>query len=374
MNHKRVFLLIALIVALSLFSLAREMEPLDSDLVRVYKSLSGPDEAALIHQASLEAVKKCAGRVYSTQNLIMARALLEKYISHNYKKFIYSVDTVEKKYVGDDVALTLNIYVRYDALARDLEEKRFLYQPRYRPYFALFIAETIDGQPSAELLAQNEVLSLLKERAVRLPETGIIYPRSNVDISEEPELMRAAIEAAHKNEIELLISGKSDTRLVKKQQLYYDLFYFYETVVKLKLIRVDTGEILYEQQSSALTYNVDAKKAINNGIAQAARNVVNDIVDFYYRIWDKVFLNKVDYQIMVTGVDEEGIKSLREKIQLLHPEAEVFVRSFFQNVLVLNIVYPGQQTDLEHLLKTSPFPRFRIVRVAGEYIEAQKEH
>jgi len=226
---------------------AREMEQLDKGLVRISKFVRGQDEESLIRSASIEAVQKCLGRFYAGKYLIMARPLLEKYIARYYKKFIYSVETVNKRYIGDDVELNLNIYVLFDVLAKDLKEKRFLYKPRYKPYFAVFIEETLNGQPSSELIAREQVKNVLKDRAVRLLETAIMYPPSNVDITKQPELLSAAMKEAQKNGIELLISGESHTRLVKKQQLYYDVFYFYESSLRLKLIRADTGEVLFEK-------------------------------------------------------------------------------------------------------------------------------
>lgn len=366
-------ILLCICISKVIISHAKEMEPLGNGLIRIYKTVKGTDEPALIEQAGLEAVESCVGRIYSSQNLIMARDLLEKYLKHNYKKFIYTIEIRDKYYSKNEVHLTLHIYVHYDELAKDLAAKRFLYKPRYRPYFGLFVAEQIDGQPAAELLAQREIRSFLQDRGVRLMEHEMIYLPTNLDVTRTPDLLNKAIEAAHKNGIELIISGESSTQLIKQEQLYYDKFYFYETVIKLKLVRVDTGEILLEQEANALSYSRDAKNAITTSVSKAAQIVTNALVDYYLKIWDKIFLNQTDYQIMLTGVDEEGLHLLTQRIQQLHPQTEVFKRAFYRNTAVLNIVYPGSQDDLQYLLQTSPYPSFRIVKTAKTYIEAQKE-
>ncbi|MCX7765271.1 MAG: hypothetical protein N2246_00985 [Candidatus Sumerlaeia bacterium] len=367
-------IIVCLCLSSVIISNAKEMEPLGNGLIRIYKTLNGTDESALIEQAGLEAVENCVGRIYSSQNLIMARDLLEKYLKHNYKKFIYTIEVLDKYYSKNNIYLTLHIYVRYDELKKDLLAKRFLYKPRYRPYFGLFVAEQIDGQPATELLAQKEIRNLLQERGVRLMEHEMIYLPTNVDVTRTPELLNKAIESANKNGIELIISGESSTQLVKQEQLYYDKFYFYETTIKLKLVRVDTGEILLEQEANALSYSRDLKNAIATSVSRAAQTVTNALVDYYLKVWDKIFLNQTDYQIMLTGVDEEGLHLLTQRIQQLHPQTEVFKRAFYRNTAVLNIVYPGPQDDLQYLLQTSPYPSFRIVKIAKAYIEAQREH
>ncbi len=353
---------------------AREMEPVDENLVRIYKTVRGPDEAQVIKEVSIEAVRKCVGRIYLETQLIIARDLLEKYIAQNYDKFVYSIETVNKNYIGDDIELELNIFVKYAELAQDLKEKRFMYKPRYKPYFGIFIKETLNGQPSSVLTAQEEVMTVLKDRAARFPEMTILYPPSNVDLTEDSEILAAAMKEAHKAGVELIISGSSETYQVKKEQLYYDVFYFYETKINLSLIRADTGDILYEDSAVHMCYDTDERTAIDRCIMLAAHEVANDIIDFYYDVWDKIFLNDVDYQVMVTGIQDEALYLLKQKLEGLESGTEVYVRSFYQNVAVLNLVFPGEPEDIEKVVKTSAFPTYRILEMTDNYLEAQKEY
>lgn len=366
-----VFLLTGFLVA---SSVGREMEQIDKNLVKINLTIRGQDEQSLIESASINAVQKCIGRLYASKYLIMARPLLENYLARYYSKFIYSVETVNKRHIGDDVEMELNIYVLFDELAKDLKEKRFLYIPRYKPYFAVFIEEKLDGQPASELIAHEQVKNVLKDRAVRLLETAIMYPPSNVDITKEPELLSSALKEAQKNGIELIISGDSQTRLVKKQQLYYDVFYFYENSLTLKLIRADTGEILFEKSHIQLAYDTDEQQAIKNCIIFSTQVVANALIDYYTEIWDKLFLNNVDYQILISGINKEHLKLLTKGIKSLHPQAEVYIRAFYKNTVVLNLMYPGTKDELQHLIKTFSYPNFRILQVTDKYLEAQKEY
>lgn len=366
-----VFLLTGFLVA---SSVGREMEQIDKNLVKINLTIRGQDEQSLIESASINAVQKCIGRLYASKYLIMARPLLENYLARYYSKFIYSVETVNKRHIGDDVEMELNIYVLFDELAKDLKEKRFLYIPRYKPYFAVFIEEKLDGQPASELIAHEQVKNVLKDRAVRLLETAIMYPPSNVDITKEPELLSSALKEAQKNGIELIISGDSQTRLVKKQQLYYDAFYFYENSLTLKLIRADTGEILFEKSHIQLAYDTDEQQAIKNCIIFSTQVVANALIDYYTEIWDKLFLNNVDYQILISGINKEHLKLLTKGIKSLHPQAEVYIRAFYKNTVVLNLMYPGTKDELQHLIKTFSYPNFRILQVTDKYLEAQKEY
>jgi hypothetical protein len=314
------------------------------------------------------------GRVYLSDQMIIARSLLEQYLIQNYEKFIYSVETISKKYVGDDIELVLHVFVDYKNLASDLKEKRFLYKPKYKPYFAIFIEEILSDEPASVFLAQQELTNVIRDRAVRLPEVSIMYPPSNVNITSSPDLLESALREAHKAGVELIITGTSETRLIKKEQLYYDFFYFYETDLNLKLMRSDTGEVLYESQNMGQAYSTDEQQAIKTSVAMAIQMVGNEIIDYYYETWNKIFLNEVDYQIMFTGVDDNGLELIKQEIEGLHPDTEVYTRSFYKNIAVLNVVDSGSADELQQLIKTSSFPNFRILEVSGKSLEAQKEY
>ena len=364
-----------LLILLMTFSIwAKDMELIDEDLVKIYQVRQGSDKEQIIQSASIDAVQQCVGRIYLSKNLIMARSLLEKYIERHYKTFVYSVETISTNYIGDEIKLEMYMYINYQELIRDLQEKRFLYTPRYKPYFSVFIDETLNGQSASTLIAQEEVLSVFRDRAVRTPETGLMYPPSNVDLTAEPELLAAAMREAHKAAVELLISGFSKTEKIKEEQLYYDYFFFYQSLIHLSLIRADTGEILYEVEYKSMAYDTDEQTAIKNSVIRAARDAANDIIDYYYETWDKIFLNAADYQLMISGIQQEGLDIIKHKLQLLNPETEIYVRSYYNNTAVLNIITPVSSKEIHELIRTSPYPNFRILEFSKEYLEAQKEY
>ena len=374
MMQKQIVVLFCVMTLLATHAWARDMEPVDQNLVRVYKAVRGADEDELIRKASIDAVQMAVGRIYLGDEMIMALSLLDEYLTMNYKRFVYSVDTARKTYTGDDVVLELYIYVSYADLVKDLGEKRFLYKPRYKPHFAVFIDETLNNQPSSILLAQQEIINVLRDRAVRFPEAGMLYPPSNVNVLDSEDLLMAALKEAHKSGVELIITGNSTTSLLKKEQLYYDFFYFYQTTLNLNLIRSDTGEVLCERHFKARTYSTIEQQAIRNSVALAAIEVGNEIIDFYYDIWNKLFLNQIDYQVMFTGIDKKGLDLMVDKIKMLQPDTEVYIRSYYNNTAVLNIVNPGASQDLLHLVRTSPYPNFRILEKMDKALEAQKEY
>lgn len=365
-------ILLLLLVTFSIWP--KDMEVIDEDLVKIYQVRQGTDNEQLIRDASIDAVQQCVGRIYLSKNLIMARSLLEKYIEQHYKTFVYSVETVSKDYIGDEIKLEMYVYVRYNELIKDLEEKKFLYTPRYKPYFSVFIDETQNGQPSSTLIAQEEVFAVFRDRAVRTPETGLMYPPSNVDLTAEPELLASAMKEAHKAGVELLISGFSRTEKIKEEQLYYDYFFFYQTNIHLGLIRSDTGEILYDTECKSMAYATDEQTAIKNSVIRATRDCANEIIDYYYATWDKIFLNVVDYQLLISGIKQEGLDIIKHKVQLLNPETEIYVRSFYNNTAVFNIVTPVSSKEIHELIRTLQYPNFRILEFSKEYLEAQKEY
>jgi len=129
-----------------------------------------------------------------------------------------------------------------------------------------------------------------------------------------------------------------------------------------------------KKSNNSLAYDTDEQQAIKTSVILSAQDVANALIDYYYDIWDKVFLNEVDYQILISGIDKERLKLLTKSIKSLHPQTEIYVRSFYKNTVVLNLMYPGTKNELQHLIKTFSYPNFRILKVTNKYLEAQKEY
>jgi len=366
-------MLVVLICLIALAAQTTEMRSLDKgDLIVIEREVEGPTEQAAIDEVSREAVQSCVGRIYFSERLIMARKLLTRYIDNYYKKFIFSSVVDQKKHMGDKVRLKVKIFVNYSSLIKDLEEKEFLFKPRVRPQYLVFLKELLDEGPAPYDHGRQTVLSAWKDiTGQRSPEGAITIPPTNLDILESAALKSEAIRVAEKKGAEIILSGTSISKRENRQELYYETYTFYRTTVDLKLIRADTGEILDETTVSEVAGSTMQSQAIQLSITQAARKAAHTLADYFLANWDKTVQGNCDYTFLFTGVNSEKLDIIKRHLASLDDESKVFVKSQYSDVAVVNLVYKGNREFLIDAIESLSFPRMHIIEEQENRFEIQ---
>ncbi|MBN1900519.1 hypothetical protein JW926_04245 [Candidatus Sumerlaeota bacterium] len=354
-------------------SFSQEMKPMKGeDLIIVEREIEGASEKEAMEEAVREAVQSCVGRAYFSDNLIMARSLLIKYIDQYYEKFIYSRVVESKTQSGDKIRLKLKIFVDYSRLLKDLDEKGFLFTPRIRPYFLVFLSEVLDEAPATYNHGREAVRSAWKDiTGQRDPENEILIPPPNMDVTESEPFLEEAIRVAQKNGVELIISGTSSSERDERKEFYYETYTFYRTTVHLKMIRVDNGKVMGETTVSSLAASERENQAIQLSITRAARKAASELADAFNANWEHSVLNKGDYIFMFSGVNDEKIELINKHLSALDPNARVFIRSRYADVAVVNFLYKGNHEKLIFTLERLSYPRMHIIRQEGNRFEIQ---
>jgi len=372
MMQKIITILITLIMVVGI-SVAQDMKPLEGgDLIVVEREIEEPTEQEAIDEACRLAVQSCAGRIYFSDKLIMARSLLIKYIDHYYKKFVFSMLIDDKKHVGDKIHINAKIFVDYSKLIKDMEEKGFLFRPRMRPFFIVFLKETLDESPAPSNHGWETVRSAWKDiTGQREPEEEIMIPPSNMDISQSPPFMTEAIRVAQKTGAELILSGNSTSVRQERKEFYYQTYTFYKTTINLKLIRVDTKKVLKETTVSSQAGSESQNQAIQLSITRAARKAVNELAKVYNAQWENSVLTKGDYLFLFSGVTDEKLNIIKKHLEALDSEAKFFVRNRYADVAVVNFMYTGNKELLIFTLEKMSYPRMHILREHKNRFEIQ---
>lgn len=352
---------------------AADMKPMEGgDLVMVEIKTEAPTEEQAIDQASNQAVQSAVGRVYFSDELIMARTLLEKYIDNYYREFIFSTVVSEKKHFGDRVELTVQVFVNYSKLMQDLREKEFIFKPRVRPYYVVFLNETLNGESADYQHGYDDISDAWTDlTSQRQPDSQITNPPTTVDVTSSELLMDQAIQAAQKSQAEIILTGTSSTVREERQEMYYDTYTFFRTTMNLKLIRVDNGEILKETTVTSLAGSTRQNQAIQISITRAARKAVNDLFQYFRDHWDHMILNEGDFLLMFTGVNDEKLQLIEKRLRSLSDNARVFQKSRYSDVAVLTLLYKGAREKLIESIEESAYPRMHILNQEKNRFEIQ---
>jgi hypothetical protein len=257
-------------------------------------------------------------------------------------------------------------------LVKDLEEKKFLYTPAYKPQFVVFMEERLEGARLDEQIARQSLQSALSAQDFKLYDGSIPEPPVSVDLSEDPLLMRSGLVAAERRNIEIVVTGESSTFLREERKVYYDTFYFYECEMKVQVIRVDTGEVFFETSARNAGSAKDQAEAIRLAVQRAAEALAREIDTAYEGFWPKVVQAKVEYEVLLTATDDELTRIVSESLKRLGPNTTISLKKQFDRSAVLTIKTDAGVDELKEVLQSTPYPALRIVReVDGRKFEVQ---
>lgn len=337
------------------------------NLVTYEYDLTGKNGRELIDTANLSALKAAAGRLYFANYYILGRDILEPYLKNNAKKFIARTAVVDEQALGKDkVNMRIRVSVNLDTYYKDLEDKKFIAEPNPRPIAAVFLQEIVDGQRDTALGGRVRIEQTLLANMFRSFSSRMRVPQLNEDLSNSPKLLKQARMEAQRNDVDVLITGTLAIRPIRKGQIFYDAYDFEEAEITLHLYRVDTGDLLAEvkdRYSSTAESTELAKKKVLDILES---RVAQKLADYLTRSWGNTMLEgQGNYRIMVNHVDANGVTNIFNLLKTLSPEIKVYVKSYYGDVLVLNVTYPGATADtLETFLRGSKEPQFLVRKVA----------
>ena len=333
---------------------------------------SGDTVPAAEENAAQLGAKQAVAWLYFGGEALMARDLLNRYLDQYYKKFVATQRLDQRAITGGRYEVTTRITVDLKAMRSDLLEKHFLYEPKLRPFFAIYLAENVDGSSATGAVGYRAILDTLRDRTVRSKPEVLVDPSPSVDVSSSVDLLGQARMVADRNEIELILTGTVDSKETDQRELYYDKFYFIESQVTLKLIRVDTGQVLKEATERRVASHTDRNTAIALASGRACQAATNQLVDYYVKAWPNLMLKAANYVVLMMGLSREELDTVENLLSKDLQDVEIYERSYQSEVAVLAVVYSGSQESLAGALREITFPSLSVRKPALNRIVAQK--
>ncbi|MBI1289635.1 hypothetical protein GC173_00130 [bacterium] len=345
---------------------ALTVTPLDDKLVSVEVATSGTTREDALNEARTRAVLSTAGRVLLDNQLLRADELMDKYLRTYSANFVTAIEVYEERFTGGQNVLSSRVFVDYEKLVNDLHEKRFLYAPAYKPMFTVFMAEDIDGASLSQEVARPLLRNALETQGMRPYKGTITTPPTDVDVKADSDLTKSALEAAERRNVELLVTGTTTTRQRGEKDYYYDKFYFYDCEMTASLIRVDTGEELKTVTVRGSASDRDRAEAIRLSIERASALAAVDIEERYATFWPRVVQSGSDFEVLLTGADDELIRIISQHLNGVGIDAEISLKKKFDTSAVLTVRTKARRDSLIEVLRACPYPALTIIREVGD--------
>lgn len=355
-----------LLLAHSAVVSALSVTPVDAETVAVLIEASGKTKAEAEAEAKRQAVTATAGRVLLDNRLVRASALLEKYLGNYSGNFVNAIETLSEQFAGGETQISARVFINYRALVADLEEKRFLYEPAFKPVFSLFIAESLDGEKIPQEVTRPLMETSLTNLGLK-PYTGPAFePAGNIDLQTSGDLMAQALVAAERRNVEIIVTGNSTIILQEQKPIYYDRFFFYTCDTEVRMVRVDTGEVLFTATASGSASSRDQAEAVSLSVQRASDAAAADLMNQYTEFWPQVIQGRARYEILLTGTNDELNRVVTQHIGNMGQNTEIHLKKTFGTSAVLSI---NSQASFERLIETlraCPYPTLTIIRTIGE--------
>jgi len=351
----------------------------------VYR-ISGRSADDIREEAMQRALASTIGTLYYEDRFIVAPELLEAYLQKRFRQFIAGVKVVDLKQGVGNVFGEVQVAVDRNGLERDLTEKRFFYKPKTRPYFHISLAETVDGTASATGDGRDEVANALREMLARPTPYKIDNPPPTLDVEANPDLLNQALVAARRQGIEIILTGSVTAKEERRERLYFNDYIFYDSEVRLKLIRVQNGEVLREVKLTGRGSDKDAKAAAAMAVRRASGDATRQILEGFFDDWRRFSLDEANYRILVQDVDKQQVEAFISRLSGLtdvtepdeaggaevEKRAKVYLKNFVNGVAVLNVYYEGDRARLVRVIEESRYPQFTVNLSKGKHIKLSR--
>jgi hypothetical protein len=325
-------------------------------------TLVGPDEAELVKQATLRALKSTAAKLYFGDYIILGRDLLEPYLGVYGDRFLVN-RRIESRFIDSEGNrhMRVRVGVDVDRFYADLEEKHFIAKPKLRPIVAVLLEETSGGNPTGnsrgralleDALAKNE----FRIESERMNEYGL-----GRNIAATPETLREGVEEAQRWDVDAVVTGSLKVQPKADKIVLYDQMFYIDGEITLAIVRADTGEVLREASSKHSSWGLTAEDALKNLLETIVPRAAQELSAGFIAEWSNTMLDKGDFRLLVNGVSPEELTTITNMIETLGPAVELHVKSYYGDVAVLNVFFPGaQRGQLEQFLRKSKSPTFRV--------------
>jgi hypothetical protein len=332
------------------------VRPLDEKRLVVTLVAAGTSREDAIDNARRRAVLGSAGRALLDGYLIYADELLSKYLVNYAPRFVDGVEVVSSEVIGGETVLDVRVIVGWARLLADLKDKRFLYEPSYKPPFAPFFEESRDGIPSDEGVARTAIIQAFLAAGVKPFEGILVGVTQTVDVASDEFLLRNALIQAQRNGIEIIVTGTAATKQREQRDIYFDSFVFYDCEMTAALVRVDTGEILYRTETTGSAAARDRSEAIRLSIERAAEQVATEFSADLLPWWPVVVRGQGTYEVLLTGASDELRGIVEQYLGELGTDTKVHLRKAFEGCAHLVIETSSSREDLLEKLAACPYP------------------
>ncbi|MCC5874604.1 MAG: hypothetical protein JJU11_00155 [Candidatus Sumerlaeia bacterium] len=340
------------------------VNPLTDELVSVRLTARGENREEALQRARERAVLAAAGRVLIDGRLTRADALLERYLRNYAANFINGIEVLSDTFTGGQVVLDCRVFVSSASLTTDLAEKRFLFTPAFKPMFNIYMEEELSGQRIDQEIAREILQAKLAQNDIKNYYGVVDNPKPTVDVKAD-NILEAAFVASERRNVEVMITGSTRTREVEgmeSRRVYFDTFFFYESEMNVTVYRVDNKEELFSLTAKGAAAARDRADAIRMAIERAAEVIARQTNEMYRDQWRNVVRGGSNFEILLTGADEELINVVKLHLDRMGQNTQIFLKKKFDRSAVLSIVTDASRAELLEAIRTCPYPSLSVVR------------
>lgn len=369
--YLKTFLLL-IVISLIRFSVSYAAENVHTSFVVGKASLSESDpEKAALRDAFRNAIESEIGVQVISESQVEGFQLVKDKILTRSEGFVKNWKITERISENDQLFLKVQVDVASGQLNKELLlngiDVKEVYDWIGKPRILVMVPDYINGKYIGPGYASNMIEEEFIKRQLRIKTNESLSNSPIKDIYSKQQ-QGGIIAFGKKQDVEIIISGKSMSDLSREIKIGDYIYKFYTTTLTVKGWHISNGELLFSKSYmdcnsgdvSAIGESDAIKNSIKNCIDKAAKDILVQTVTY----WNNIINKPVIYTFNIKKISYTDSNKLIDIISKINDILRVKERSFNNNVLSIEVETAMKKKDLISVITSMQSPRLNVLTVS----------
>jgi hypothetical protein len=324
-------------------------------------------KAEALEAAFRDAVEQASGVFVTSESETREFDLVKDEVLSHSQGFVRKYTIVREGRDAELYTIVIDAEVEKAAFIKDMDAAlEVLYQRVGKPRVMAVIREVNNptgeaGNIGAEALGvtEKEIRQVLLKQGFKFIDARTAGGQSILAqvVGGDQLLRNQAVDLARSADAEILILGNAQTTHKGKIQSFHTV----QANLSLDVVRLDNGQVMASESTSAPGIHVDAVTAGINGLKKAANDITPKMMEQVSYLWVKERNEGGRYEIVVTNISFGDLQAFKRALgNQVRGVKQVTQRSYSERVALIEVQSKDRLEALAEQIYNTKFEKFKV--------------
>jgi hypothetical protein len=307
-----------------------------------------------LQDAFRNAVQEAVGVQVKSDTLVKDSALIHDKIILKSDGYIKKYEILSESEINNEFVVKIKAWIGSGELNKDLFingiDVSQVYDWIGKPRLMVIMQDLVDDKISSTPYTQNSVEGLFKSKGITIIDSQQLKNIQGRDVQLAVNDPQQAIALGNRLGAEIIIIGKSVSKLSRELDIAGFHHFFYTTQLDAKAYRTSNAEVLmskiYAEDQTTDTSAMGKHDAAVRSVLSVIKQNSTDIVYQVVKNWFDGMTKSNMYQIIISGIKGSDLTTFISKLTKQPDVLQVQRRSFNRGVAEIDVEYNGIQSSL----------------------------